>query len=108
MLSIAECLKFESLKRMSAQWPVIVRRVRALEEALGLPEPPVERHVREPRRGIMPSMSLSDFDEFEAIRELNSEWDWIESRIAAIRAALGVPAQARATDSRPSAIAINW
>jgi len=90
MMGIAEGIRFEALKGMVASWPAVLQRVRALEEALHLPEPPCEhRHIREPRVGVLPGISLPDFDSLELVRELNSEFGWVRARLAAIAKAAG-------------------
>lgn len=93
-MSIPDLMRFENYKRLLAQWPGVCQRVRALEEAAGLPEPPCERYRRQPRSGVVPGMSMVDFDNFEALREMNSEFPWVRARLIALEAALKSDADA--------------
>lgn len=92
VMSIPECIEWEKLKGMAAQWPSLLLRVRALEAGLGISEPPCERYKREARKGVMCGISLEDFDQFEILREVNSEFLWAKARIASIAAALDASA----------------
>lgn len=94
VFSIPETLKWHgALKPLAAKWPDILRRVRAIEESLGLPEPPCPgRYTPEPRRGVMVGISLEDRDTFEELIALNSEWNWVRARLAAIATALDTSA----------------
>ncbi len=87
-LTIAEQLRFDSFRRMADLWPVVLTRLRSLEEALGLPELPPPPTVRQPRRGVISSMSLPEYDAFEDLRQLSADFPWVEGRIVALEAAL--------------------
>jgi hypothetical protein len=86
--SIAERLQFESFKRMLSQWPAVRARLRGLEQACDLPEPPCERPERERRLGVLPGMALADFDVFEDLKQLNAEFSWVKARATALEAAV--------------------
>lgn len=77
---------------MLAKWPGVRSRLRALEEACGLPEPPCERPKREPRVAVLSSMALPDFDVFEDLKQLNAEFPWVKARAAALEAAVSAEA----------------
>jgi hypothetical protein len=87
MMSVPERLKFQEFQTMLAKWPGVRSRLRALEEARGLPEPPCERPKREPMIAVMPGLSLPHFDVFEQLKQLNAEFPWVKARAGALETA---------------------
>jgi hypothetical protein len=87
-LTIGEQHRFDNFRRMASQWPTVLSRLGTMEEALGLTAPPAPPTVRQPRRGILPGMSLQEYDTYEDLRQLNQDFAWVEERIAALEAAV--------------------